>query len=337
MAKKNRELGNDTYFTIYNSDLKLIKDPVKKLLYSKIKNWIYRNEDKSKNHHYKNGYWWTYGTYEYWADECGLEIGTVGIHLRQLVKSGILINDNHNRMKSDKTYWYRLATNEEIKQVNFRLLFYGMSKYKNADNLSNETLYRMYKNGMLEVLNEDVGDVNIEVPLPEHITEQNTDHNLNYKTDYTSEDNSVNNTKKIKNCNLNSINLTKIIEDYNLLENDSEILNHVNHLSKLNIEDIPTETIKIFLDKFHEKKIESIENETKLFEYNCRIDGMYEKVLDEIQLKFCKDLVNKYYHIIISPQPAEQNNDEVSSTKPSPLQFLPNYSSNKSSNDSFLI
>lgn len=337
MAKKNRELGNDTYFTIYNSDLKLIKDPVKKVLYSKIKNWIYRNEDKNKGTHFKKGYWWTYGAYEYWAEECGLEIGTVGIHLRQLVESGILITDNHNRMKSDKTYWYRLATNEEIKQVNFRLLFYGMSKFKNADNLSNETLYRMYKNGMLEVLNKDVGDVNIEVPLPEDITEQNTEHNSNYKTDYKSEDNSVNNTKEIKNSNLNSNDQTKIIEDYNLLVNDSEILNHVNVLSKLNIEDVPTETIKIFLDKFHEKKIESIENETKLFDYKCRIDGMYEKVLDKIQLKFCKDLVNKYFYIIISPQPAEQNNDEVSSIKSSPLQFLPNYSSNTSSDDSFLI
>ena len=143
MTKKNRELGNDTYFTIYNSDLKLIKDPVKKVLYSKIKNWIYRNEDKNKKSHFKNGHWWTYGTYEYWAEECGLEIGTVGIHLRQLVKSGILINDNHNRMKSDKTYWYRLATNEELKQVNFRLLFYGMSKYKNADN-PNKTSINKY-------------------------------------------------------------------------------------------------------------------------------------------------------------------------------------------------
>lgn len=335
MTKKNRELGNDTYFTIYNSDLKLIKDPVKKVLYSKIKNWIYRNEDKNKKSHFKNGNWWTYGTYEYWAEECGIEIGTVGIHLRQLVESGILITDNHNRMKSDKTYWYRLATNEEIKQINFRLLFYGMSKFKNADNLSNETLYRMYKNGMLKVLNKDVEDVNIEAPLPEHITEQNTEHNSNYKTDYTSQDNSVNNTKEIKNCNLNSVDKTKIIEDYNLLVNDSEILNHVNHLSKLNIEDIPTETIKIFLDKFHEKKIESIENETKLLAYKYRFDGMYEKVLDNIQLKFCKDLVNKYYYIIISPKPAEQNNDEVSSTKSSPLQFLSNYSSNTSSNDIF--
>lgn len=335
MTKKNRELGNDTYFTIYNSDLKLIKDPVKKVLYSKIKNWIYRNEDKNKKSHFKNGNWWTYGTYEYWAEECGLEIGTVGIHLRQLVESGILITDNHNRMKSDKTYWYRLATNEEIKQINFRLLFYGMSKFKNVDNLSNETLYRMYKNGMLKVLNKDVEDVNIEAPLPEHITEQNTKHNSNYKTDYTSQNNSVNNNKEIKNCNLNSVDKTKIIEDYNLLVNDSEILNHVNHLSKLNIEDIPTETIKIFLDKFHEKKIESIENETKLLAYKYRFDGMYEKVLDNIQLKFCKDLVNKYYYIIISPQPAEQNNDEVSSTKSSPLQFLSNYSSNTSSNDIF--
>jgi len=67
MAKKQRLLGNDTYFTVYNSDLKLIKDPVKKILFSKIKNWIYRNEDKNSKTHFQKGHWWTFGPYEYWA------------------------------------------------------------------------------------------------------------------------------------------------------------------------------------------------------------------------------------------------------------------------------
>jgi hypothetical protein len=96
MAKKRRELGNDTYFTVFNSDLKLIKDPVKKILDSKIKNWIYRNEDKKSVYHFKNGFYWTFGSYHYWAGECGLETKTVGKHLRELVASSLLNTGNHN-------------------------------------------------------------------------------------------------------------------------------------------------------------------------------------------------------------------------------------------------
>ena len=134
MARKKRELGNDTYFTVFNSDLKLIKDPVKKILYAKIKNWIYRNEDKESEYHNKAGYWWTYGSYEHWGEDCGLDMTTVGNHLRELVATGILKTGNYNKMKIDKTIWYRLATEDELKKVNFRLLFYGKSKEKNINN-----------------------------------------------------------------------------------------------------------------------------------------------------------------------------------------------------------
>ena len=122
MAKKQRLLGNDTYFTVYNSDLKLIKDPVKKILFSKIKNWIYRNEDKNSSYHYKAGYWWTFGSYEHWAEECGLDSKTVGKHLRELASSGILKTGNYNKLKIDKTKWYRLATADEMKKELFEYI-----------------------------------------------------------------------------------------------------------------------------------------------------------------------------------------------------------------------
>lgn len=305
MTRKKRELGNDTYFTVYSSDLKLIKDPVKKILYSKLKNWIYRNEDKPGEFHLKAGYWWTFGTYDYWAEECGLETKTVGKHLRELVSSGILKTGNHNRKGYDKTIWYRLATEDELENVNFRLLFYGKSKEKNSSNHSNETLYRMYQNDMIEVTNKDVHSVDLGLTIPKDITENSLEYISEHKSDYS----------------------TVKIEDYNNLINIDDILIHIEYLTKINFEDIPTDKIKLFLDKFHASSIDSIKNFDDLVIYRYRIDGMYQKILNQFQLKFCWSLATKYYENIISPQPAEQNGDEVYSTNASSPQIPLNPSS----------
>ncbi len=308
MAKK-RELGNETYFTVFNSDLKLIKDPVKKILYSKIKNWIIRNEDKESTYHFKDGYWWTYGSYDFWAKECGLESKTVGKHLRELADTGILKTGNHNNLKIDKTSWYRLATVDEMKNINFQLLFYGKPKEKDSNNHSNETLLKMYQNGMIKVTNKDHGTEYLEVPLPEH----NTDYNLEYipedKSDYILE------------------NKLTIIEEYNQLNNDYNILNHYILLSKLNIEEIPTEIIKEFIDKFHEKSIDSINSDSDLFYFKCRFDVLNAEKLAPNQTMFCKNLISKYYNLIISPQPVGQISDEVISTETSSPQIPLNPSS----------
>lgn len=292
MTRKKRELGNDTYFTVYSSDLKLIKDPVKKILYSKHKNWIYRNEDKESEYHFKAGYYWTFGSYDYWAKECGLDKKTVGTHLRELVATGLLKTGNYNKMTIDNTIWYRLATEDELKNVNFRLLFYGKSKEKNSNNHSNETLYQMYLNGMIEVSNldahgEDLGSTILEDSSEynsEDMSENTLEYILEHKSDYS----------------------TVKIEDYNNLINIDDILIHIQYFSKINFEDIPTDNIKLFLEKFHDWNIDKLNEDYGLYYYCCRIDGMYDKKLNSFQLNFIKDLVGRYYNNIISPQPAEQ-------------------------------
>lgn len=292
MTRKKRELGNDTYFTVYSSDLKLIKDPVKKILYSKLKNWIYRNEDKESEYHFKAGYYWTFGSYDYWAKECGLDKKTVGTHLRELVTTGLLKTGNYNKMTIDNTIWYRLGTEDELKNVNFRLLFYGKSKEKNSNNHSNETLYQMYLNGMIEVSNldahgEDLGSTILEDSSEynsEDMSENTLEYILEHKSDYS----------------------TVKIEDYNNLINIDDILIHIQYFSKINFEDIPTDNIKLFLEKFHDWNIDKLNEDYGLYYYCCRIDGMYHKKLNSFQLNFIKDLVGRYYNNIISPQPAEQ-------------------------------
>ena len=300
MARKKRELGNDTYFTVYSSDLKLIKDPVKKILYSKLKNWIYRNEDKESEYHFKAGYYWTFGSYDYWAKECGLDKKTVGTHLRELVATGLLKTGNYNKMTIDNTIWYRLATEDELKNVNFRLLFYGKPKEKNSNNHSNETLYQIYLNGMIEVSNVDAHREDLGSTILEDSSEYSIEDISEYSLEHSSEES----------ANYNNIK----IEDYNKIINNDDILIHIEYLTKINFEDIPTDKIKLFLDKFHASSIDSIKNFDDLVIYRYRIDGMYQKILNQFQLKFCWNLATKYYENIISSQPAEQNGDEVSST-----------------------
>ena len=309
MARKKRELGNDTYFTVYNSDLKLIKDPVKKILYAKIKNWIYRNEDKESEYHYKAGYWWTFGSYEYWGEECGLDMTTVGNHLRELAATGILKTGNYNKMKIDKTIWYRLATEDELKKVNFRLLFYGKSKEKNINNHSNETLYRMYQNGMIDMTNKDVHREELGSTIPEDITEDITEVITEDITEVKSYHSSVE------------------LADYNNLINIDDIIIHIEYLTKINSEDLPTDKIKLFLEKFHDWNIDKLKEDNGLYYYCCRIDGLYEKLLNPSQLKFIKDLAGIYCERGITPQPAEQKGDEVSSTIASSPQIPLNPSS----------
>jgi len=317
MTKKVRDLGKETYFTIYNSDLKLIKEPVKKILYSKIKNWIYRNEDKNSDYHYKAGYWWTFGSYEHWAEECGLDSKTVGKHLRELASSGILKTGNYNKLKIDKTIWYRLATADEMKKVNLQVLFYGKSNKKDSNNHSNETILQMYQNGMTDVTKKDIEKEHLGAPLPEYISEYNLENISDDKPEYISEDKSDNIFK----------NELTIIEEYNQLNNDDNILNHYNLLSKLDIEKISTDNIKKFIDKFHEKSIDSISSENDLSYFKCRFDKLNESTLTRDQTNYCFKLISNYYNLIIAPQPAELNSDEMISISASSPQIPLNPSS----------
>lgn len=304
MARKKRELGNDTYFTVFNSDFKLIKDPVKKILYAKLKNWIYRNEDRDEDkktaYHYKAGKWWTFAPYEYWAKECGLDKKTVGTHLRELVATGLLKTGNYNKMKIDNTIWYRLATEDELKNVNFRLLFYGKSKEKNSNNHSNETLYQMYLNGMIEVSNMDAGREDLGSTILEDSTEYSIEDISEYSLEHSSEES----------ANYNNIK----IEDYNKIINNDDILIHIEYLTKINFEDISTDIIKRFINKFHKRSIDSINSENDLFYFKCEFDVINKPNPTPTQITFCFVLITKYYNLIIFPQPAEQKGDEVSPT-----------------------
>ncbi len=308
MARKQRDLGNDTYFTVYNSDLRLIKDPVKKILYSKIKNWIYRNEDSKSVRHNKDGHWWTFGSYEYWAEECGLETKTVGKHLRELIKSGILKSGNYNKLKIDKTIWYRLATEDEMKNVDFKTLFYGSSKEKHRDLYDNKTLHQMYQNNMIDVKKKDYKKEKMGVPLPEYTPEYISEHiseNINAYIPNNTSEITIEYTKDDINKN--------IIVGYNELIDENDILIHFDYICRTKLEETSTDLIKLFINRFHESNIDSIKTENDLFYYKCKFDVLNNDLLGSKNITYCLNLISRYFNLVILPQSAEENAVELTS------------------------
>lgn len=300
MAKKKKELGKETYYFTFDSDLKLIKDPVKKILFPRIKHWILHNKENEKKTHFKDGHYWTFGTYDFWAEECGLETKTVGNHLRELVTSGILKSGNFNKKGFDKTIWYRLATSEELKNVNFRLLYYGKSKENNADNHSNERLLWMYQNGMPNVENKEDVKENLGLPIPEYIT-NNTSNNITNNI----LDNNANDIINIEDEVIDS-NISDLILKYEKIKDENDILKHIEFLSNNKLENIPNEIIRLFINKFHKSDIDSIQTSNDFFYFKCNFDVINHSQVGSSNINFCFNLINKYHPIFYSPQPAEQ-------------------------------
>ena len=76
---------------------------------TQLHQWIEYNKKHNKN--YKDGYYWTYGSMEKWHEEYFDILGSVKTLRRvfkTLEKKGYLIVSNYNKLKFDKTSWYRV-------------------------------------------------------------------------------------------------------------------------------------------------------------------------------------------------------------------------------------
>lgn len=80
---------------------------VEAALLQQITFWITVNEDKGKNKH--DGYYWTYNTIEAWQEELMLwHKNTIANALTRLEKMGLIVVGNYNKMKQDRTRWFRI-------------------------------------------------------------------------------------------------------------------------------------------------------------------------------------------------------------------------------------
>ena len=70
----------------------------------------YWNEiNKKTNNNFKDGYYWTFNSYDGWCEQFPFwSESTIKRAMRNLEKIGVVIVGNYNKLKIDRTKWYRI-------------------------------------------------------------------------------------------------------------------------------------------------------------------------------------------------------------------------------------
>lgn len=134
------------------------------IILGQIQNWLEYNKDNVRNSsvdHFRNGRWWTYNSYEEWADRIQvMDVRSIRRYLEELVEMGLVIRTSeYNQRKADNTYWYT------INQKNLDLfadLWHqaGEPRYGNGGGRSDawKAVYEDYK-AALEIKVDDENDM----------------------------------------------------------------------------------------------------------------------------------------------------------------------------------
>lgn len=108
MRKKSRLLLKETPLVI-NVELATIIGLNEAIVLQQIEYWINTNTIAEKDTVFKNDYYWTYGTIEKWNKQFPFwSYDTIKRTLKKLRDKEILITDNFNEKKYDRTIWYRI-------------------------------------------------------------------------------------------------------------------------------------------------------------------------------------------------------------------------------------
>jgi hypothetical protein len=77
------------------------------IILQQIHYWIKINESKNRNNH--DGYFWAYNTYSQWHKQFPFwSERTIQRIILSLEKNGLITSANYNKLKIDKTKWYRI-------------------------------------------------------------------------------------------------------------------------------------------------------------------------------------------------------------------------------------
>ena len=111
------------------------------IILQQIHYWLEIN--KKANANYKGGYYWTYNTYEQWKEQFPFwSMCTIVRIIKSLEKLKLVISGNYNKIKLDRTKWYRID-------------------YKELEALENTPLYQNDKMHLIKMTS----------PIPETNTE----------------------------------------------------------------------------------------------------------------------------------------------------------------------
>ena len=80
------------------------------VLLKTIDNWCNSNETRESPNHFKNGHYWTYGSYDEWAKRirCLGSARSIQRLFLSLEQEGLLVSDVLNTFKGDRRKWYRV-------------------------------------------------------------------------------------------------------------------------------------------------------------------------------------------------------------------------------------
>ena len=77
------------------------------IILQQIHYWVQINKKSKKN--YKDGYYWTYNSIPGWCEQFPFwSEGTVKRTFSSLKKQNLIIVSNYNKLKKDRTNWYRV-------------------------------------------------------------------------------------------------------------------------------------------------------------------------------------------------------------------------------------
>lgn len=130
------------------------------IVVQQIHYWIVQN--KKTNRNFKDGYYWTYNSFEKWHDEFPFwSVRTIKRIFTKLENQNIIISANYNKAGFDRTKWYRINyTNLDIQLNSHKLLL-------DSKNISQP----LCQNGTME-------SDNMTPPIPE-TSQRLTDNGLN--------------------------------------------------------------------------------------------------------------------------------------------------------------
>ena len=148
----------------------------------RIHYWVEINRKNSNKQAFKCGYYWTYKSLERWhaEDFDYLSLSTVRRTLEQLIKKGYLITGEYNKLRSDRTKWYRV-NKEKIEELYNEIQAEKQMSNKANANIQNEQVEesKMESSEMFK-MDEPLHKNNIRINNMNNISSHSSNNNIIY-------------------------------------------------------------------------------------------------------------------------------------------------------------
>lgn len=148
----------------------------------RIHYWVEINRKNSNRQAFKCGHYWTYKSLERWhaEDFDYLSLSTVRRTLEQLIKKGYLITGEYNKLRSDRTKWYRVNKEKIEELYNEIQAEKQMSNKANANIQNEQTQESKMESSEMFKMNEPLHKNNIRINNMNNISYHSSNNNIIY-------------------------------------------------------------------------------------------------------------------------------------------------------------